>query len=148
MIDCILPAIKEHMEPSEFSDIQDNDHEEHFKDSLIKVFADIGLYGITLGKTQGGLGLNYIAYIQILELLASFDASYALLVAATNTLLIEPLDSLSQNKELMNLILHGEVYGTGAVVFDNTAYIIDPNSFHKKYISIYSNDSVSRTCSR
>ena len=56
------------------------DEEETIPDNVIKVFAELGMLGLTIPKKYGGLELSSSAYARVFETLASIDGSLAILV--------------------------------------------------------------------
>ena len=57
----------------------------------VKSMADMGLFGIPVPRELGGLGLDYLSYILVIEELAKFDASHSITVSAHTTLGLSPI---------------------------------------------------------
>jgi butyryl-CoA dehydrogenase len=51
-----------------------------------KAMGEMGLLGVPVPKRLGGLGLDYLSYIVVVEELAKYDASHAITVSAHTTL--------------------------------------------------------------
>ena len=62
-----------------------------FPRDLVRAAAALGLLGITVPKTSGGLGLDYVSYALAVEALARSSAVVAVIVAVGNSLVAEPL---------------------------------------------------------
>lgn len=56
------------------------DEEETIPDNVIKVFAEIGMLGLTIPKKYGGLELSSSAYARVFETLSMMDGSLAVMV--------------------------------------------------------------------
>jgi alkylation response protein AidB-like acyl-CoA dehydrogenase len=56
------------------------DEEETIPDNVIRVFAEIGMLGLTIPKKYGGLELSSSAYARVFETLSSIDGSLAVMV--------------------------------------------------------------------
>ncbi len=69
----------------------EQDKKEEFPVELALKMGEAGLFGITLPKTYGGQGLDYLSYIIAIEEMARIDSSPAATVAAHNSLGIAPI---------------------------------------------------------
>ncbi len=58
------------------------DREEKFPEDVINGMKELGLFGIVIPEEYGGFGLSTTAYVKILEEVASFDGSMALIIGA------------------------------------------------------------------
>ncbi|MFN3603118.1 MAG: acyl-CoA dehydrogenase family protein [Leptonema sp. (in: bacteria)] len=67
------------------------DEKEEFSVEITKQMADMGFLGITVPEKYGGLGLDYLSYILIVEELARIDGSQAATIAAHNSLGTGPI---------------------------------------------------------
>ena len=56
-----------------------------------KLMAEMGLFGVPVPKELGGMGLDYMSYILVVEELAKFDASHSITVSAHTTLGMSPI---------------------------------------------------------
>lgn len=58
------------------------DREEKFPEDVINGMKELGLFGIVIPEEYGGFGLSTTAYVKILEEVAGFDGSMALIIGA------------------------------------------------------------------
>lgn len=70
---------------------QELDAKEEFSNDLTDKMSKLGLLKITIDPKYGGLGLDYLSYIIIIEELSKVDSSQAATIAAHNSLGIEPI---------------------------------------------------------
>src|SRR5690606_11294710 len=57
------------------------DEEEKFPEELVEIFAEAGLFGLTVPEEYGGLGADALTRVLVVEELSKVDASAALLLA-------------------------------------------------------------------
>ena len=79
-----------------------------------KRMADMGLFGIPVPRELGGLGLDYLSYILVVEELAKFDASHSITVSAHTTLGMSPILTFGtdeQKRRFVPPLASGEVLG-------------------------------------
>jgi alkylation response protein AidB-like acyl-CoA dehydrogenase len=67
------------------------DEKEEFSVEITQEMAKMGFLGITVSEEYGGMGLDYLSYILIVEELARIDGSHAATVAAHNSLGTGPI---------------------------------------------------------
>ena len=67
------------------------DVESRFPWESVKKMAQQGLFGVNVPKEFGGLGLDYISYISVIEELARVDASHSITISAHSTLGSSPI---------------------------------------------------------
>lgn len=80
----------------------------------VKTMADMGLFGVPVPKELGGLGLDYLSYILVVEELAKFDASHSITVSAHTTLGLSPILSFGTDEQKQRFIpplASGQVLG-------------------------------------
>jgi alkylation response protein AidB-like acyl-CoA dehydrogenase len=80
----------------------------------VRTMADMGLFGVPVPKELGGLGLDYLSYILVIEELAKFDASHSITVSAHTTLGLSPIltfGSDAQRRTFVPPLATGEVLG-------------------------------------
>jgi butyryl-CoA dehydrogenase len=80
----------------------------------VKLMADMGLFGIPVPKELGGMGLDYLSYILVIEELAKFDASHSITISAHTTLGLSPIltfGSQAQKERFIPPLASGEVLG-------------------------------------
>jgi butyryl-CoA dehydrogenase len=67
------------------------DEADEFPRDLIERCGELGLMGVTVPETDGGAGLDYVAYAQALEIMARASATVAVILAVNNSLVVEPI---------------------------------------------------------
>ena len=80
----------------------------------VKSMADMGLFGVPVPKSLGGMGHDYLSYILVIEELAKFDASHSITVSAHTTLGMSPILSFGseeQKRRFVPPLASGEVIG-------------------------------------
>ena len=80
----------------------------------VKAMADMGLFGIAVPKELGGLGLDQLSYIMVVEELGKFDASHSITVSAHTTLGMSPILNFGTDEQKERFVPHlarGEVLG-------------------------------------
>lgn len=90
------------------------DAESRFPWENVRKMADMGLFGVNLPVEYGGLGLDYISYILVIEELARVDASHAITISAHSTLGTSPIfnfGSDEQKQRYLPLLAKGKVLG-------------------------------------
>src|SRR5690606_8563501 len=78
----------------------------------VRKMADLGLFGVNVPKEYGGLGLDYLSYILVIEELARVDASHSITVGAHSTLGSSPslnFGSEEQKRRVLPLLATGRV---------------------------------------
>jgi alkylation response protein AidB-like acyl-CoA dehydrogenase len=120
------------------------EEKEEFSVQLTHAMGDIGLFGMVVPEKYGGQGLDYISYNIAVEEIARVDGSQAAIVAACNSLAINPLyyfgsedqrkkylPDLCQGKTLMGFALTEPNAGSDAgatrtrAVHDGDAWVIN-----------------------
>jgi butyryl-CoA dehydrogenase len=90
------------------------DAESRFPWDNVKRIAERGWFGVNVPKAYGGLGLDYISYLIVLEELARVDVSHAMTVSAHSTLGMSPIlafGSETQKKRYLPFLASGAVLG-------------------------------------
>ncbi len=77
-LEALLQQLKAYMEAH--IDPVAIDKTAHIPESVIQGLAEMGIFGLTVPKLYGGLGMSQFAYCKVLELLAGHCASTALIV--------------------------------------------------------------------
>src|SRR5688572_25124956 len=67
------------------------DESAEFPWETVKAMGERGFLGVPVPKELGGLGLDYLSYILVVEELAKYDASHGLTVSAHTTLGTSPI---------------------------------------------------------
>jgi len=75
------------------------DKAESFSYELTQKMSELGLMGITIPEKYGGMGMDYLSYILVVEELSRIDASQAATVAAANSLGVGPLFTFGNEKQ-------------------------------------------------
>jgi alkylation response protein AidB-like acyl-CoA dehydrogenase len=90
------------------------DAESRFPWENVKKMADMGLFGVNVPQEYGGLGLDTISYILVIEELARVDASHSITISAHSTLGSSPILAFGteeQKKTYLPLLSSGRVLG-------------------------------------
>ncbi|TFH62077.1 MAG: acyl-CoA dehydrogenase [Gemmatimonadales bacterium] len=80
----------------------------------VKAMGEMGLLGVPVPLELGGLGLDYLSYILVVEELAKFDASHAITVSAHTTLGLSPIlafGTRAQKERFIPPLASGQVLG-------------------------------------
>ena len=80
----------------------------------VRAMAEMGLLGVPIPRELGGMGLDSLSYILVVEELAKFDASHAITVSAHTTLGTTPIlqfGTKEQQERWIPLLARGEVLG-------------------------------------
>ena len=80
----------------------------------VKAMGEMGLLGIPVPKDLGGMGLDYLSYILVVEELAKYDASHAITVSAHTTLGTSPIltfGTAEQKERYVPPLASGKVLG-------------------------------------
>lgn len=87
------------------------DEKGEFSVELTRKMAQQGYLGAMVGADYGGLGLDYLSYIMLVETLAASDSSQAATVAAHNSLGVAPIyyfGTQAQKKRFLPALCSGE----------------------------------------
>jgi butyryl-CoA dehydrogenase len=90
------------------------DEEARFPWENVRRMADMGLLGVPIPRELGGMGLDDLSYILVVEELARHDASHAITVSAHTTLGTLPILSFGtedQKRRFVPPLAQGEVLG-------------------------------------
>src|SRR5690606_544544 len=88
------------------------DEESRFPWENVKKMADLGYFGVNVPKQYGGLGLDYLSYILVIEELARVDASHSITISAHSTLGTSPILNFgteAQRERYLPLLARGRV---------------------------------------
>ena len=80
----------------------------------VKAMGEMGLLGVPVPRELGGMGLDYLSYILVVEELAKVDASHSITVSAHTTLGLSPILAFgtdAQKERFMPPLASGEVLG-------------------------------------
>jgi alkylation response protein AidB-like acyl-CoA dehydrogenase len=90
------------------------DEESRFPWDNVRQLAERGWLGVNVPAEYGGLGLDYISYILVIEELARVDASHAITISAHSTLGTSPIQAFGteeQKRRYLPLLAGGRVLG-------------------------------------
>ncbi len=80
----------------------------------VKLMAEMGLFGVPVPRELGGMGLDSLSYILVIEELAKFDASHSITISAHTTLGLSPIltfGTQAQKERFVPPLASGEVLG-------------------------------------
>ena len=95
---------------------QELDEKEEFSIELTKKFAEFGFLGTFLPSEYGGLALDYLSYILLVEEIARVDVSQALTIAAHNSYGIAPIyhfGNAEQKSKYLPQLAIGKLWSLG-----------------------------------
>jgi butyryl-CoA dehydrogenase len=90
------------------------DEESRFPWDNVRKMADLGFLGVNVPERYGGLGLDYLSYMLVIEELARVDVSHALTVSAHSTLGTSPILNFGSDEQKLRyvpLLAQGKVLG-------------------------------------
>ncbi|MGH7465440.1 MAG: acyl-CoA dehydrogenase family protein, partial [Longimicrobiales bacterium] len=90
------------------------DEESRFPWENVRLMADRGWFGANVPRQYGGLGLDTLGYMLIIEELARVDASHSITISAHNTLGTSPILNFGteeQKQRFLPLLAAGKVLG-------------------------------------
>jgi butyryl-CoA dehydrogenase len=94
------------------------DEDGQFPRDLVQAVARQGLMGVTVGKSWGGAGLDYVSYALAIEELARASAVVSVIVSVNNSLVSEPLEKFgsdAQKDAWLRRLVSGEALGAFAL---------------------------------
>jgi butyryl-CoA dehydrogenase len=80
----------------------------------VRKMADRGYFGVNVAEEYGGLGLDYLSYLLVIEEVSRVDASHGITISAHSTLGISPIlnfGSDAQKRRYVPLLAGGKVLG-------------------------------------
>ena len=90
------------------------DETQEFPWDNVKTMAGMGLLGIPVPREYGGMGLDYLSYVLVVEELARYDVSHSITVSAHTTLGSSPILSFGSEdlkRRYLPLLASGQVLG-------------------------------------
>ncbi len=90
------------------------DERSEFPWETVKAMGEMGLLGVPVPRELGGMGLDYLSYILVVEELAKYDASHAITVSAHTTLGSGPIldfGTEEQRERFIPPLASGKVLG-------------------------------------
>ena len=94
------------------------DEDGQFPRDLVQAVARQGLMGMTVGKSWGGAGLDYVSYALAIEELARASAVVSVIVSVNNSLVSEPLEKFgsdTQKDAWLRRLVSGQALGAFAL---------------------------------
>jgi len=79
--------------------IEELDRQEEFSYELTAKMGDLGFFAIIVSPAYGGLGMDYLSYILVVEELSRVDASQAATIAAAISLGIGPIYTFGSKEQ-------------------------------------------------
>ena len=101
-----------------YVDSQKFDREENFPEDVINGMKELGLFGLVIPEAYGGYGLSTTAYVKILEEVAHYDGSMALIIGAHQSIGIKGLllyGTEEQKKKYLPRLATGEMIAAFAL---------------------------------
>ncbi|MBS3819486.1 acyl-CoA dehydrogenase family protein [bacterium] len=95
---------------------QELDEKEEFSYEITQKMFDMGFFGIVIPEEYGGMGMDYLSYILVVEELARVDGCQAATIAAGNSLGTAPVyyyGNEKQRKEFLPQLLSSKLWGFG-----------------------------------
>lgn len=99
------------------------DEVQHFPKDVMQQMGQLGFLGVLVPEEYGGAGLNYQAYVTVIEEIAKVDSSLGLSVAAHNSLCTGHILSFGneeQKKRYLPLLATGQWIGAWGLTEANT----------------------------
>jgi alkylation response protein AidB-like acyl-CoA dehydrogenase len=110
----IRDNVRRFMDTEVRPNVRRNDREEKFAGAEIRRLGELGCCGMLIPEKWGGAGLDTISYVLMLEEVARVDASMAVALSVTNSVVAWPLwrhgNDAQRNKYLQRLA-RGEILG-------------------------------------
>jgi butyryl-CoA dehydrogenase len=95
-----------------------NDETHEFPKELVKKMGKLGFMGVAIPEKYGGANLDYVSYVLILEEIARYCASSAVIVSVNNSLVCDPLINYAteeQKQKYLKPLASGEKLGCFAL---------------------------------
>jgi alkylation response protein AidB-like acyl-CoA dehydrogenase len=90
------------------------DRDSHFPWENVRKMSDMGFFGVNVPESLGGMGLDTLSYMLVIEELARVDASHSITISAHSTLGLSPILSFgtqAQKEQYVPLLASGQVLG-------------------------------------
>jgi acyl-CoA dehydrogenase family protein 9 len=101
-----------------YVDSAEFDRQEKFPEDVINGMKELGLFGLVIPEEYGGYGLSTTAYVKILEKVASFDGSMALIIGAHQSIGLKGLllyGTEDQKQKYLPILATGEMIAAFAL---------------------------------
>ena len=110
----IQKSVRRFMESEVRPHVRQNDREEKFAGAEIRRLGELGCCGMLIPEEGGGAGLDTISYVLMLEEVARVDASMAVALSVTNSVVAWPLwrhGNDAQRRKYLPRLARGEILG-------------------------------------
>jgi alkylation response protein AidB-like acyl-CoA dehydrogenase len=110
----IRDNVRRFMEAEVRPNVRQNDREEKFPSAEIRRLGELGCCGMLVPEEWGGAGLDTISYALMLEEVARVDASMAVALSVTNSVVAWPLwrhGNDAQRQKHLSRLARGEILG-------------------------------------
>ena len=110
----IRENVRRFMETEVRPNVRQNDREEKFAGAEIRRLGELGCCGMLVPEEWGGAGLDTISYALMLEEVARVDASMAVALSVTNSVVAWPLwrhGNDAQRRKYLPRLARGEILG-------------------------------------
>ncbi len=110
----IRDTVRQFMEAEVRPKVRENDKLEHFPIEEIRRLGEMGCCGMLVPEEWGGAGMDTLAYVVMLEEVARVDASIAVTLSVTNSVVSVPLwkhGTEAQKKKYLRRAATGEILG-------------------------------------
>ena len=110
----IQDTVRRFMESEVRPNVRQRDREEKFAGAEIRRLGELGCCGMLIPEAWGGAGLDTISYVLMLEEVARVDASMAVALSVTNSVVAWPLwqhGNDEQRRKYLPRLARGEILG-------------------------------------
>ncbi len=110
----IRDTVRQFMETEMRPILREYEHEEKFPIDQLKKLGELGCCGMLIPEEWGGAGTNTVSYALMLEEVARVDASTAVALSVTNSVVTVPLwksGTEAQKKKYLPRLSRGEILG-------------------------------------
>lgn len=111
----IRDTIRQFMETEVRPFLREYEREEKFPSTELHRLGELGCCGMLVPEEWGGAGTDTISYVLMLEEVARVDASIAVALSVTNSVVAAPLwkyGTDAQRKKYLSRLAHGEMLGS------------------------------------
>ncbi len=111
----IRDTVRRFMEAEVRPNVRQHDREEKFAADELRRLGELGCCGMLIPEEWGGAGADSIAYVLMLEEVARIDASMAVALSVTNSVVAWPLfkhGTDAQRKKYLPQLARGEILGS------------------------------------
>jgi butyryl-CoA dehydrogenase len=110
----IRDTVRQFMEAEVRPKVREYDKTEHFPAEELRRLGEMGCCGMLIPEEWGGTGLDSITYVTMLEEVARVDASIAVTLSVTSSVVCVPIwkhGTDEQKKKYLPRLAHGEILG-------------------------------------